>query len=158
LLVAIIGKDFLPRDDQSELEVAMRLPEGYSLEQADEVCREIEGRLQKLPGVTHTFTTIGDTSGRVARVQGDVTQATIYIRLVDLRQRDFTQFAVQDEARAIMADYPDIRSAVQDVAVITASGFRQVIIDLNLRGPDMAKLQEYSDRIAGWMREEGHYV
>ncbi len=158
VLLAVIGKDFLPRDDQSELEVAMRLPEGYSLERADEVCREIEGRLQQLRGVTHTFTIIGDTTGRAARGQGDVTQASIYVRLVDLSKRNFSQFDVQNDARAIMADYPDIRAAVQDVAVITASGFRQVMIDLNLRGPDMEKLQDYSEQIAGWMRQRGHFV
>jgi HAE1 family hydrophobic/amphiphilic exporter-1 len=77
---------------------------------------------------------------------------------VDLRQRDYSQFEVQDEARRIMADYPDVRSTVQDVAVITASGFRQVQIDLNLRGPDMDRLQAYSGQIAGWMREQGYFV
>src|SRR5262249_44023528 len=115
-------------------------------------------RLQKLRGVTHTFTTIGDTSGRVARGQGDVTQATIYVRLLDLKERKYSQFMVQAEARKIMADYPDIRAAVQDVAVITASGFRQVMVDLNLRGPDMERLQEYSEKIAGWMKKQPHYV
>src|SRR5262249_18767354 len=105
VLLAIIGKDFIPRDDQSELEVAMRLPEGYTLERADEVGREIEARLRKLRGVTHTFTVIGDTTGRVTKGQGDVTQASIYVRLVDLRKRDYTQFEIMAEAREIMADY-----------------------------------------------------
>jgi HAE1 family hydrophobic/amphiphilic exporter-1 len=158
VLMALIGKDFIPRDDQSEMEVGMRLPEGYTLERADDVCKEIEGRLQKLRGVTHTFTVIGDTTGRVTRGQGDVTQATIYCRIVDLRERKYTQFEVMAEARAIMADYPDIRAAVQDVSAFQATGFRQVEIDLNLRGPDMDKLQRYSEQIAGWMREQGHYV
>ncbi len=158
VLMALIGKDFIPRDDQSEMEVAMRLPEGYTLARADEVCKEIEGRLQKLRGVTHTFTVIGDTTGRVTRGQGDVTQATIYCRLVDLRERKYTQFEVMADARKIMADYPDIRAAVQDVSAFQATGFRQVEIDLNLRGPDMDKLQRYSEQIAGWMRDQGHYV
>ncbi len=158
VLVSTIGKDFVPRDDQSELEVAMRMPEGYSLGRADEVCKDIEARLQTLRGVTHTFTIIGDTSGRVAKGQGDVTQATIYVRLVDLGQRKFTQFEVQDDARKIMVDYPDVRAAVQDVAAISASGFRQVQIDLNLRGPDMERLQEYSDRITAFMRNQGGFV
>lgn len=158
VLLAMIGKDFIPRDDQSEMEVAMRLPEGYSLDRADEVCKEIEGRLQGLRGVTHTFTVIGDTTGRVTRGQGDVTQATIYCRLVDLRERRYTQFEVMADARKIIADYPDVRAAVQDVSAFQASGFRQVEIDLNLRGPDMEKLQQFSEQIAGWMREQGHYV
>ncbi|MFO0880044.1 MAG: efflux RND transporter permease subunit [Gemmataceae bacterium] len=158
VLMGLIGKDFIPRDDQSEMEVAMRLPEGYTLDRADEVCKEIEARLQKLRGVTHTFTIVGDTTGRVTRGQGDVTQATIYVRLVDLHDRNYTQFAVMADARQILVDYPDIRAAVQDVSAFQASGFRQVEIDLNLRGPDMQKLQQYSDQIANWMRDQGHYV
>src|SRR5262249_53766763 len=104
VLVAVIEKDFVPRDDQSELEVAMTLPEGYSLDQADAVCREIEGRLRNLRGVTHTFTTIGDTSGRVARGQGDVTRGTIYCRLVDLAERKKNQFDVIRGARGVLDD------------------------------------------------------
>jgi HAE1 family hydrophobic/amphiphilic exporter-1 len=158
ILFGMVGKDFIPRDDQSEFEIALRLPEGYSLRKADEVCREIEQRVRQLRGVTHTFTVIGDTTGRVTRGQGDVTQAVIYARLKPLGTRDFTQFQIQDDARRFMADYPDIRSSVQDVAAFQATGFRQVLVDLNLRGPDMDKLQTYSEQIAAWMKEQGYFV
>jgi HAE1 family hydrophobic/amphiphilic exporter-1 len=47
---------------------------------------------------------------------------------------------------------------VQDVAAISAEGFRQVEVDLNLCGPDMDRLQECSREIAGWMRARGGYV
>jgi HAE1 family hydrophobic/amphiphilic exporter-1 len=157
-LFGMVGKEFVPRDDQSEFEVVVTLPEGYSLERADEVFAEIEGRLRGLRGVTHTFTVIGDTTGRVTRGQGDVTTGSVYVRLLDLGQRGFTQFEVMIDARQVMADYPDLRVAVQDVAAFQASGFRQVMVDLNLRGPDMDKLQEYSKQIADWMRQQGHYV
>jgi len=33
------------------------------------------------------------------------------------------------KARGIVTDYPDLRAAVQDVAAISGSGFRQVMID-----------------------------
>jgi len=158
VIAGMIGMDFTPRDDQSEFEVSVTLPEGYTLERGDRVLSEIDKRLRALRGVTHTFIVIGDTTGRVTKGQGDVTTSSIYVRLVDLREREFTQFAVMDEARDIMADYPDLRSAVQDVSAISGGGFRQVEIDLNLRGPDMEKLQEYSGQIAGWMREQGYYV
>lgn len=158
VFLKIVGKDFVPRDDQSEFEVAITLPEGYSLERADEVLAEIEGRLKKLRGVTHTFTVIGDTTGRVTKGQGDVTNGSIYCRLIDLAERPYTQFEVMTEAREVMADYPDLRAAVQDVAAFQATGFRQVDIDLNLGGPDMDKLKEYSETIAAWMKQQGHYV
>ena len=157
-LMKIVGKDFVPRDDTSEFEVVVTLPEGTSLERADEVLAEVEQRLRGVRGVTKTFTTIGDTSGRTARGQGEVTRAGIYCRLVDLREREYSQFVVMQDARKILVDYPDLRAAVQDVAAIAASGFRQVMIDLNLRGPDMEKLQQYSQTITDWMRAQGPYV
>jgi HAE1 family hydrophobic/amphiphilic exporter-1 len=57
-----------------------------------------------------------------------------------------------------MADYPDLRSAVQDVAAISTEGFRQVDIDLNMSGPDMNQLQQYSEAMATWMRQQGGYA
>lgn len=157
-LAAIAGMDFVPKDDQSEFEVSITLPEGCTLEQADQTLMEIDRRVRKLRGVTHSFMVIGDTTGRVTKGQGDVTKATLYFRLTDLAQRKFTQFDVMKEARTIMEDYPDLRSAVQEANAIQGSGFRQVDIDLNLRGPDIARLEEYSRAVMKWMREEGSYV
>lgn len=153
-----VGKEFVPRDDQSEFEVVVSLPEGYSLERADVTLAEIEARLQKVRGVTHVFTIVGDTSGRVSKGQGDVTAATIYVRLLDLAERDYTQFDVMNEARSIIQDYPDLRAAVQDVSAFQGTGFRQVMVDLNLRGPDIEKLELYSNQITEWMKAQGHYV
>ncbi len=158
VLFAVVGKDFVPKDDQSEFEVAVTLPEGYSLERADGLFADIEGRLRQLRGVTHTFYIIGDTTGRIAKGQGDVTKGTLYCRLVDLRERDYSQVDVMREARAVMTDYPDLRAAVQDVAAISSAAIRQVDVDLNLSGPDMVKLQHFSEEIAGWMRQQGGYV
>ena len=157
-LMRIVGKDFVPRDDTSEFEVAVTLPEGCSLERADEVLTEVESRLRGLRGVRKTLVTIGDTTGRTVRGQGEVTRATIYCRLTDLRERDYSQFDVMADARRIILDYPDLRAAVQDVAAISGAGFRQVMVDLNLRGPDMERLQQFSERITSWMKAEGHFV
>ena len=157
-LMRIVGKDFVPRDDTSEFEVAVTLPEGCSLERADEVLTEVESRLRGLRGVRKTLITIGDTTGRTVRGQGEVTRASIYCRLSDLREREFTQFDVMGDARRILLDYPDLRAAVQDVAAFSGAGFRQVMVDLNLRGPDMVRLQEYSEKITAWMRAQGTFV
>ncbi len=158
VLFSIVGKDFVPRDDQSEFEVAITLPEGYTLDRADAVFNEIDLRLRKLRGVTHTFIVIGDTTGRVTRGQGDVTKGTIYVRIKDLAERDYAQDAVMTDARHILSDYPDLRAAVQDVSAFQSTGFRQVEIDLNLRGPDMDRLQGYAEEMTRWMNEQGHYV
>ncbi|WP_459554407.1 efflux RND transporter permease subunit [Lacunimicrobium album] len=157
-LFTIVGKDFVPKDDQSEFLVTATLPEGYTLDRADSLMNEIDLRLRQLPGVTDTLITIGETSGRAAKGQGDVTKAQIYCQLVDLTERDFTQFAVMKDARKIMGDYPDVRSTVQIVNVLSSSAIREVDIDLNLSGPDLDELQTIADKIADWMREKPGYV
>jgi hydrophobic/amphiphilic exporter-1 (mainly G- bacteria), HAE1 family len=180
-LFSIVGFEFVPRDDQSELEVAVTMPEGYTLDRAGKLFREIEGRLGGLRGVEHVFSIIGDTTGRVSRGQGDVTAGTIYLRMTDLEKRQrtwydptywwngirgkvenndkyYTQFDLQDDARRIMKDYPDLRVAIQDVAMISASGFRQSMIDLTIRGPDLLKLQQYSEQIMNWMKTEKGFL
>jgi HAE1 family hydrophobic/amphiphilic exporter-1 len=180
-LFGIVGFEFVPRDDQSELEVAVTMPEGYTLDRAGKLFQEIEGRLGGLRGVENVFSIIGDTTGRIGRGQGDVTAGTIYLRLTDLEKRQrtwydpmfwwngirgkvendnkfYTQFDVQDDARRIMKDYPDLRVAIQDVAMISASGFRQSMIDLTIRGPDLVKLQQYSEQIMNWMKKEKGFL
>ena len=70
------------------------------------------------------FTVIGPTDGRAPKGQGDVTLVNIYCRMTDLRERKFSQRDAMADARAILADYPDIRAAVQDVNLFSSSAFK----------------------------------
>ena len=158
---------FLPLDDSSEFEVAMTMPEGTSLERTAALCGEIEAELKSIrmagdatPAVTDTTITIGPTSGRIGKGEGDVTQASIYCRLPELgsrtaqmlgRSRRWSQDDVMKQARNIMARYPDVRSGVQRIGAL-GSGGRGGDLALNLLGPDLAKLTEYSERILAALR------
>ena len=64
-LFTAVGKSFIPHDDQSEFEVTVKTPEGYSLQRTDETLRGLEARLRELPHVTHLLTTIGDVATAV---------------------------------------------------------------------------------------------
>ena len=158
VLFVLVGTDFVPKDDQSEFEVVITMPEGYTLDRASQTCAEIEGRLKGLPGVTNVFTTIGDTSGKTPKGQGDVTQVTIYCRMTDLRERPFHQRDTMAKARVVLADYPDLRANVQEVKLFSSSAFKNVQLELSLRGPDGEKLQEYADKVLKWMRANPHYT
>ena len=159
VLFVLVGSDFVPKDDQSEFEVAIQLPEGHTLDRADAACREIETRLRnEVPGVTNVFTTVGPTDGKAPKGPGDVTAVTIYCRMTDLRERPFTQRDAMAVARTVMADYPDLRTAVQDVKLFSSSAFKNAQVDISLRGPDSEKLNEYADKIVKWMKANGHYT
>jgi HAE1 family hydrophobic/amphiphilic exporter-1 len=150
-LIGLVGFDFIPKDDQSEYEVAITTPEGWNLQRVDRTFREIEGRIRELPGVVNIMATIGETSGRVSRGQGDVTRGGIYIRLKDLAERDFSQFAVMGQTRRILADYPDLRTSVQLPAAISA-GQVNADVEFNLVGPELDKLLAISESMLQKLR------
>jgi HAE1 family hydrophobic/amphiphilic exporter-1 len=152
-LFRTVGKTFLPQDDQSEFEISARLPGGFTLAESGRVLGEIEERVRGLRGVTDVLTTIGDQTGRVKPGEGDVTSATIYVRLVDLAGRRFSQFEVMADARAILARYPDLRTSVQGINPLVTGGAHVADVEFNLRGPDLDRLQGYGDRIMTGMRE-----
>jgi HAE1 family hydrophobic/amphiphilic exporter-1 len=150
------GLSLIPRDDQSEYEVTITTPEGYSLERASKLFAELEERLKRLPATTHIFTTIGETAGgRVVKGQGDVTRGTIYVRMTELETRKLTQFAVQQQAREMLLDYPDLRASVNDVSAFQG-GRRPQTFQVNLAGPDLNQLSNYADQlIAGLNQSPG---
>jgi HAE1 family hydrophobic/amphiphilic exporter-1 len=152
-IAGVMGMSLIPRDDQSEYEVTITTPEGYSLERASKLFDELEARLKKLRGTTHIFTTIGQSSGgRVVKGQGDVTRGTIYVRMEELEDRDYTQFAVQQETRDLLEDYPDLRASVNDVSAFQG-GRRPQTFQVNLSGPDLNQLSRYADTLVARLKE-----
>src|SRR5207244_3402730 len=120
-------------------------------------------RLKGKPAVTDTLVTIGPTTGRVGKAEGDVTQATIYCRLPELgglfaqfagRSRTWSQFEVMNLVRGLLGNYPDIRASVQTISPINAVGGRNPELSLNMLGPDLDRLTEHADRLMDRMRNE----
>ncbi|MBF8258971.1 MAG: mdtB 1 [Actinobacteria bacterium] len=147
-LMGMVGKDFIPYDDQSEFEIYIQMPEGYSLETADAVFREVEADVRKVRGVRHLLAQIGDVA------EGDVTQGTIYVRTVDIDERKYSQFDIMKDVRMVMAKYPSLRPSVQNISALgRGGGIRATPVTFVLRGPDLAKLSEYGDRIVAEMRK-----
>jgi HAE1 family hydrophobic/amphiphilic exporter-1 len=157
VLFGIVGSDFVPKDDQSEFEVAITLKEGTTLKQADVQVAEIEKRLKDVRGVTNVFTVIGPTDGRAPKGQGDVTLVNIYCRMIDITERKFGQRESMAEARKVLADYPDLRAAVQDVKLFSSSAFKNAQLDLSIRGPDFEKLEAAAAKIVARMKADPRF-
>ena len=136
----------------------MKTPEGYSLERTDDTLRALEERLGKLPHVTHLLTTIGDVSGRLRAGEGPVTTGSVYVRLSELKERELSQTDIMKDARAIMAEYPDLRSSVQNVNLFVSGGQRFSDLEFDLTGPSLAKLENYAAEIMDRMNAVGGFV
>ncbi len=147
-----VGGHHVPRAGQSEFQIAVITPEGYTLERADRAFTEIENRVARLPGILHRFTVIGENNNSAGKGQGDVTRGSIYFRMKELEDREYTQSDIMERARAILKEYPDLRAAVNDVSAIQAVGQDSRIFQLLLSGPELEKLASYSDSVLKELR------
>jgi HAE1 family hydrophobic/amphiphilic exporter-1 len=147
-LFMVVGKNFLPTDDQSGFEVTLRSPEGSTLEATELLGERIATTLRALPGAKDTLLTVGGGQDQ------QVNAASIFVKLLPLEERSASQQELITRARAVLAGYPkQMRIAVQPVASTSSLGSRNADIQYVVRGPDLDKLATYSEQLLAQMRE-----
>lgn len=146
-LFMFVGKNFLPVDDQSQFEVSVRGPEGYSLGATSQLLERIASDIRKMPGVTDTLVTVGGGQQQV------VNAGSIYVKLSDIQDREKSQEMMMADARELMTKFPpELRTAVQQVAAFSGGGFRNANVQFMIAGPDLKKLDEYSAKLVEKMK------
>ena len=140
-LFMVVGKNFLPNDDQSEFEVNLRAPEGTSLESTEVLANRVARAVrEQVPEVDYTLVTVsGDPAG--TRNLGN-----IYVRLKPIEARAVDQFEVMTRVRADILPplTADLRTSVQPVAAIGGGGAQAADVQFVINGPDLGKLQQIS--------------
>lgn len=139
----VVKSEFIVDDDMSEFEVIVETPPGSSLERSDAILRGLEARVAKIPEVEHLFTTIGVRG----QYMSNVTDASIYVGLKHLSQRQRSQNEIMNDVRGMLKGYPDLRVSVQTISLISGGGFKATPFNMVLRGPELSRLDEYSDAI-----------
>ena len=146
-LFMLVGKNFLPVDDQSQYEVSVRAPEGYSLQATTVLMERIATEIRKQAGVTDTLITVGGGQQQV------VNSGSIYVKLTDVGDRAKSQEELMSDARDVLKNYPpELRTAVQQVAAFSGGGFRNANVQFIISGPDLKALQDYSEKLLEKMK------
>jgi len=148
----LVGKNFLPVDDQSQFEVNLRTPEGSTLSSTAALSERIAADVRKLPGVTDTLVTIGSGQQQIVNL------ASIYVKLTPIEERSTSQIDLMLRVRSeILAKYQkefpnQLRTSLNAVAAISGGGFRNTDIQFVIGGPDLDKLTKYSDDLLAKMK------
>ena len=151
-LFLLVGKNFLPVDDQAQFEISVRAQEGSTLAATSTLAERIAADVRSLPGVTDTLTTIGGGQQEL------VNNASIYVKLAPIEERNLSQQDLMVRARSqilpkYVQQYPDqLRTSVQQVAAISGGGARNSDIQYIIGGPDLQKLKQYSDTLLERMK------
>ncbi len=154
-LVRFVGVEFLPQADEAQFNVAIETPPGSSLQATDEVTRRVEAVVRRHPAVTDLFTTVGGGT------QGRVNAASIVVKLTPRDQRPLSQQQVMAELRAQLAAVSDATVSVEPVPRVSAAGFRAATLQVNLRGPKTAPLDQLAalaDRLLAEMQRTPGFV
>ena len=135
----LVGRDWIPADDQSELISSYTLPEGTSLEKTTQLAAEISQRVAALPEVAlvQSFT------------HGPTNHAHLFIVLVPRSERKKTHVQLAAEVRKIEASYHNMTYNVRLPSVLGGEIYFPIFAVI--RGPDLSQLAEISKAAAGRM-------
>ena len=100
----LVGRDWIPPDDQGELSAILNLPEGSSLDATVRVSTDLASKISKLKGVEFVNPYVHE--GAV------MSHSHVYIKLVDIGQRSFSNVDAAAEVRKICATIPNLRYKV----------------------------------------------
>jgi hydrophobic/amphiphilic exporter-1 (mainly G- bacteria), HAE1 family len=140
-LYHMVGRDWIPTDDQSELQSSFTLPEGTSLAKTTQIATEIAQRVSAMPEIAFVQTS----------THGPTNHAHLFIGLVPREQRKFTHQQMATKVRAILGGYHNLTYNVRLPSVL--GGEIYFPISAVIRGPDLNQLAEISKKVADRMRQ-----
>jgi HAE1 family hydrophobic/amphiphilic exporter-1 len=137
-LNALVGRDFIPADDQSELTVVFDAPVGTSLQGTAKIAAQLAHEIERNKAVSFAW----------ASVLNEDNHGQVYIGLTDVSKRKASSTEVGNQVREILAkpEYTGLRSVVLLPSVLGSSIDYGTIRPLIL-GPDFygaAKIAEQS--------------
>ncbi len=139
-----LGREFMAREDRSQLVVNLEYPPGTSLATASLRSAALERRVQALPGVVAVYATVG--------YMEDTRLVRWRVNLVDKRARDESIEATRERIRGILAGDATLRArAVSDPPMLEGLGDYPPIL-MHVTGRDFGRLAEEATWLADAMR------
>ena len=145
-LIPLIGTEFMPPSDESEVRVEFEMRPGTRLDVVEEKIQEISQIVREnVPELRHMVVAVGPTLFKPeATSTAEMTAA-----LIPVVERKRSSHEIADDLRVALADYPGgvLRSrAPQDVMLQMIGGGEALQIEV--RGPDLDMLYDLADQIA----------
>jgi HAE1 family hydrophobic/amphiphilic exporter-1 len=142
-LFRMSGVNFTPDEDESRFQVTARLPVGSSLAATQTLLSRIARDVREtLPGVSDTLEITGFGGGG-----GQANAGIIFARLTPIDRRALSQQELVMRARQLSQKYRgSARISVQGSGGIQALSGRGSAIQYALVGPELAKLDEYTNQ------------
>lgn len=149
-LMTLVGSEMLPQFDSGNFQVLLDTVPGTPLDETLAVVSAVERVLLEDPSVLKVSTQVGyEAGGRYLGDRGalDVNQAEITVNLTPRTEREQSQWAIMDAARAHLRDIPGVVVAIVKEKGGTARSTTAAPIDVRLSGPDATVLDSLGDTV-----------
>jgi HAE1 family hydrophobic/amphiphilic exporter-1 len=151
-LARFIRTEFIPLEDQSEFSIKVKAPLGASVATTDRIFGQILQRIQGQPWMRYTFVTIG--GDELQRVN----EGSMYVKMVDRKERSIGQKEAMEWARRQVADIRDAKISVEIVPRVSGGGRASADFQLALRGPNLDRLESMSFKVMERLRASEGYT
>ncbi len=136
-LNALVGREFIPNEDQGEFQVVVDGPEGTSLDGMTEIVLDLSRDIGAVDGVAHVEPTIFERPNH----------SHIQVQLADASARTLTQTQIVERVRALLAAHPAYKPTVIEKSALGGGELGGFPINVNLLGPDLTRLADYTMRL-----------
>ncbi|HEU5260783.1 MAG TPA: efflux RND transporter permease subunit [Gemmatimonadales bacterium] len=143
--LGLVGGQFMPESDEEQTVVLFETPVGSSMEYSSSKALELAGFLQSHPEVALTYATVGGV-----QQNNTVTKGQIYVKLTPKWERRRSQRELETALRQALPRFQGVAARVISAGAV---GGPMAPIQLNLQGPELARLQEMSDRALAALRD-----
>lgn len=141
--MGIVGSEYMPRTDESAIQVNIELPIGYNAEQTNEVLLLFDDYLLNIPEIEHHLSNVTTTESN----------GKISISLYNRRERSKDVWQISDDIRTFAkTNLGDVKVRVNEIqsSVTGVSGGKTLVrspIQIELKGSDMSLLIKESEKV-----------
>lgn len=146
-LVRFVSAQFMPAWDQGYLYAYVTTPLDSSLAYTESVADDVERRLAAHDAVDVTFANIG--------VDEIPNRAVITAKLKPVRERDQSNYELQEEFRRVFASYPRAKVTFRVPGMGGGGTFAEQSISVNLSGADLDAMEAEADKMVAYLKTLG---
>jgi len=138
-LFPLVGVEFIPATDNSEVTVTIETPTGSSLDYTASKIRQVNDTLAELPEIISTYATVASGTS-----QNGNNTATIVVGMVPEAERNVSPTEFATTVRETLRVIPGAKVTVTAAAGLGGSS---APISVSIGGPSFAELQRISDNL-----------
>lgn len=140
-----LKREFVPKSDEGRFIIRLETPTGSTLYETDEKLRMVEDLALSLPEAKSVFVAIGVGERK------EVNKGFVVVNLKDRKERKRSQQQIMVDLRKRMRQMPGFKAYVEDISPVATAGRRGAPLQIDLKGPEMERLEKISEQIMGEM-------